>query len=64
MDQYRCYKNSVLGPLLLLLFINVVPKDPGVRLSLFADNTAAFAVDPNAIVAVCKLRNQFDVDID
>ena len=52
------YKRQVLGPLLFSLFVNDTPRVPGVKLSLFADETAAFASEPNASYAAVKLKRQ------
>ena len=53
-------QGSVLGPLLFSLFVNDTPRVPGVKLSLFADDTAAFASEPNASYAAVKLQRQLD----
>lgn len=53
-------QESVLGPLLILAYIKNVPKLPGVELLMFADNTAAYAVNPNADYAACQLQRQLD----
>ena len=53
-------QGSVLGPLLFSLFVNDTPRVPGVKLSLFADDTAAFASEPNASYAAIKLQRQLD----
>ena len=53
-------QGSVLGPLLFSLFVNDTPRVPGVKLSLFADDTGAFASEPNASYAAIKLQRQLD----
>ena len=54
---------SVLGLLLFLVFVNGTPRVAVVRLFLFTDDTAAFASEPNAILAAVKLQRQFDEDV-
>ena len=47
-------QGSVLGPLLFSVFVNDTPRVAGVRLSLFAYDTAAFAAETNTNFAAIK----------
>ena len=51
---------SVFGPLLFSVFVNDTPQLAGVRLSLFADETAAFAAEQKANFAAIKLQRQLE----
>ena len=50
-------QGSVLGPLLFSVFVSDMPRVTGVRLSLFADDTAAFAEETNAYFAAINSAN-------
>ena len=46
---------SVLGPTLFSVYVNDMPKLPGTRLTLFADDTPDYAVDHRVETAVIYL---------
>lgn len=53
-------QGSVLGPLLYSVYANDIPREPGVELSIFADDTAAYAVDRTPSFAARRLQRQLD----
>ena len=53
-------QGSVLGPLLFSNYVNDVPRQPGVQMALFADDTAVFTADRHVERAVLRLQRQLD----
>ena len=50
--------------LLFFVYVNDVSKLPGTRLAMFADDTAVYAVDRQAEMAVIGLQEQLDEYVD
>ena len=57
-------QGSVLGPLLFSIYVNDVPRQPGVQVALFADDTAVFTADRHEERAVLRLQRQLDTLVD
>ena len=57
-------QDSVLGPLLFSVYVNDVPRQPGVQMALFADDTAVFTADRHEERAVLRLQRQLDKLVD
>ena len=57
-------QESVLAPLLFSVYVNDVPKLPGNRLAIFADDTAVYAVDRRVETAVIWLHDQLDENVE
>lgn len=57
-------QNSVLGPMLYLLYIDDIPKTSGVKVATFADYTAILATEDDNISSTRKLQRNIDPIVD
>ena len=53
-------QGSILGPLLILLYINDIVLDIGSNIRLFADDTSFFIIVDNPVAAANCLNNDLD----